>query len=191
MRKTKYKKSRYILSFTIIFLIIALIVNDSKPFLRIAYPQKFSEYVFEYADRSGIDPYLVFAIIKAESSFNPDAISPKNARGLMQISKITGEWGADSLGIKQFTVESLFDPDVNVSIGCWYIGRLMKEYKNDMELVITAYNCGSGNVNEWLKDKNYSISGSKLDRIPFEETDRFLKRVKNYHTIYKRLYDRN
>jgi soluble lytic murein transglycosylase len=67
----------------------------------------------------------------------------------------------------------------------------MKEFNNNTDLVITAYNGGSGNVKEWLNDKELSHSGEYLDKIPFKETERFLDRVKNYHSMYRRLYEKD
>ena len=163
-----------------------LAVNNG---VRMMFPLKYKTQVVKYSLESGLDPFLVFAVIKAESSFNPNAVSPKNARGLMQITDRTGIWGARILKLKDFNVDMLYDPDINIRIGCWYLKTLMKEFNNNEELVIIAYNGGSGNVSEWLKDRKYSDSGGSVERIPFKETEAFLKRVKNFYKIYKVLYE--
>jgi soluble lytic murein transglycosylase len=67
----------------------------------------------------------------------------------------------------------------------------MKEFNDNIDLVIAAYNGGSGNVKEWLSNRNYSKSGYSLDKIPFSETERFVKRVKNYYYVYTKLYNKN
>ncbi|HHW32331.1 MAG TPA: lytic transglycosylase domain-containing protein [Clostridiaceae bacterium] len=152
------------------------------------FPLKFQGFVIEYSRQHNIDPFLVYAIIKAESNFRPDAVSKKDARGLMQISKITGEWGAAELKLENYTQESLFTPEINIKIGCWYLRKLMDEFNNNTDLVIAAYNGGSGNVSQWLKNEEYSMTGQSLNRIPFRETETFLKRVKIYYSIYKFLY---
>lgn len=182
------QKFKYIASFLIIAIAILFILDNSGKLL---YPLKYDEYVFKYSSRNNIDPYLVFAIMKAESSFNPDATSIKNARGLMQITDRTGSWGAEKLKIENFTIEHLYNPETNIAIGCWYLNWLMKEFNGDMDLVIAAYNGGSGKVNEWLRNKEYSYSGESLDRIPYRETDIYLKRVKNYYLSYKELYEKD
>jgi soluble lytic murein transglycosylase len=174
--------------FFILAVVLAVVIFILSSGLKMVYPLKFKEYVLKYSFQNNIDPYLVFAIIKAESGFNPKAVSRKNARGLMQISEKTAIWGAKSLKLENFDDESLFDPETNIRIGCWYIATLMKEFENDIDLVITAYNGGSGNVNDWLRDKSYSGSGTKLDKIPFRETELFVKKVKNYHYVYLKLY---
>lgn len=153
------------------------------------YPVKFEEYVSKYSEENELDPYLVFAIIKAESNFKKDAVSKKEARGLMQISASTGQWGAKTLKIEDYSTEKLFEPRINIQIGCWYLGKLFRQYGN-ADLVISAYNAGSGNVSGWLRDSDLSTDGRTLNRIPFPETDLYLKKVRNYMQIYKKLYEK-
>jgi soluble lytic murein transglycosylase len=175
-----------IISFLFALIIILFVVgNVAKMF----FPLKFKDYVFKYSMENNLDPYLVFAVIKVESSFNPRALSPRNARGLMQLTEKTAVWGAESIKIKDFSVNSLFDPEINIRLGCWYLNRLMEEFDGDIDLVIAAYNAGSGNVSKWLKDRNYSSSGINLDRIPFRETENYVRKVKNNLFIYKKLYE--
>ena len=181
----KYRKLRNVIALAFFLAAAVVAVNSA---VKLMFPLKYKQYVYKYSAEHGIDPYLIFAIIKAESSFNPWATSVKDAKGLMQITEKTGIWGAQSLKIKNFSADSLYDPETNIRIGCWYISMLMKEFDNNTDLVIAAYNGGSGNVSGWLKDRNYSRSGNSLEKIPFKETDRFLKKVKNYYSIYKSLY---
>jgi len=171
---------------TILLVIIAAGSFDA--ILKLVYPLKYKELVFRYAGEHNIDPYLVFSIIKAESGFDPDATSRKNARGLMQITDRTGNWGAEKLEIENFITDDLYLPEINIRIGCWYISQLMKEFGNNMNLVISAYNAGSGNVSSWLKNKDLSRDGKELDRIPFKETENYLKKVNKYYDMYKKLY---
>ncbi len=191
----KYKRSknryRHIIYFVIAILSIVLIIDNSTTILKRIYPLKFNEHVFKYSTDNNIDPYIVFSVIKAESSFNPNALSKKNAMGLMQLTEKTAKWGAESIKMEKFSTDDLYDPETNIMLGCWYIGQLMKEFNNNMDLVIAAYNGGSGNVKEWLNDRNYSKSGYSLDKIPFTETERFVKRVKNYYYVYTKLYNKN
>jgi len=152
------------------------------------YPVKYKEYVLDYSGKYGLDPYLVFAMIKVESNFRPDAVSHQNARGLMQITDQTGEWGAQNLGLGDYGSNSLYDPATNLAIGCWYMDRLLKEFDNSTELALAAYNAGSGNVNSWLKDKSLSSTGKSLDRIPFKETENYVKKVYDCQVKYYKLY---
>jgi len=167
-------------------LVVIWFVSD-QAILRL-YPLKYGDLVQIYSERFNVDPFLVLAIIKAESNFQPGAVSPKNARGLMQISEGTGKWGAGRLNLEDYTSEKLFEPEINIYIGCWYLSVLYDEF-GDSDLVIAAYNGGSGNVTQWLNDRDLSADGKTLDRIPFRETDQYLKKVNNYYSIYKRLYE--
>lgn len=179
-------KNKKIISLIIVFITIVLVFNCSHRFI---YPLKYREIVTKNSIKYGVDPFLVYAIIKAESGFDEKAISRKNARGLMQISEKTGKWASEELNLENYSNESLFLSNVNIEIGCWYIKTLMNQFENRQELVIAAYNGGSANVSKWLKDKNFSNTGNSLEIIPFEETDTFLKKVKNFYFNYKTLYE--
>jgi len=182
------KNFKYIMYIVAVLLLIVLIIDNSTTVIKRIYPLKYQQFVFNHAQENGINPYLVFAVIKAESSFDPHAKSDKNAMGLMQITEKTAMWGAEIVGIKGFSLDDLYDPETNIKIGCWYIKQLMKEFDDDTNLVLAAYNGGSGNVNEWLRNDNYSKTGKELDVIPFRETDMFVKKVKNYIQVYIKLY---
>ena len=137
-----------------------------------------------YSKEYGIDDSLVYSVIKVESKFNKKAVSKRNAKGLMLISEITQNWAQEELGLENIDI---FDPETNIKIGCWYLNKLFKEF-NDLDLVITAYNGGSGNVSKWLKNDAYSRDGNKLHEIPFEETKNYLEKVKENYRVYKALY---
>ena len=74
------------------------------------YPYQYEEYINKYSEEYGLDPYLVLAVIKTESNFNKEAVSKKDAKGLMQIMDSTGEWIAKELGVNYFMSSMLFDP---------------------------------------------------------------------------------
>jgi soluble lytic murein transglycosylase len=152
------------------------------------FPAKYRDIVITYSEKYDLDPALIFAVIKTESNFNSDAVSHKNARGLMQVTDRTGEWGASVLKIDEFSQDLLYCPEINIEIGCWYMAMLLKEFRGDTDLALAAYNAGSGNVTKWLNDEQLSSSGESLDRIPFGETDRYLKKVKSLSQIYNKLY---
>ncbi|SHG99822.1 lytic transglycosylase domain-containing protein [Tepidibacter thalassicus] len=177
-------KKKYFIGCIIILCFIIGGLFNIKKFLKIIYPIHYEEYVYKYSKEYSIDPYLVFAIIKTESKFFPYAKSHKNARGLMQISEGTQKWAMEELGMENLNI---FDPQANIKVGCWYINKLFEQFK-DIDLVIAAYNGGSGNVNKWLKDERYSYNGINLTNIPFKETKKYVEKVKKYYKIYKILY---
>lgn len=153
------------------------------------YPLKYREMVEKYSEMYGLDPLLVMSVIRVESMFRPDAVSPKNAVGLMQIMPGTGKWAADKLKLEGYSDNKLFDPDTNIHIGCWYLAMLHKEFGNT-DVALAAYNAGSGNVSQWLSDGRYSKTGVTLDIIPFRETESYVKKVKESFKIYKKLYEK-
>jgi len=156
--------------------------------LKYVYPVKYEDIIEKYAAEYNLDLYLIAAIIKVESNYNVTAKSNKGAIGLMQIKSSTGEWVGKQLGIKNFTEEMLYDPEINIKIGCWYINYLIKYYNDNKQLALAAYNGGQGNVNKWLKDEKLSDDGITLKNIPFEETRRYIQKVNKVYNIYKKVY---
>ncbi|MBW4827266.1 MAG: lytic transglycosylase domain-containing protein [Clostridiaceae bacterium] len=148
----------------------------------------YKKYIHVYSQKYNIDPYLVAAIINVESDFEKDACSKKDARGLMQVSPTTGNWAAKELNLKDFTLESLYDPEINIMIGSWYLNVLNEEFDGNLPLVLAAYNGGSGNVNKWLKDSRYSEDGKSLKHIPFKETSDYVEKVLDNYEKYKKIY---
>ena len=145
----------------------------------LAYETEIATWSAEYA----IDEYLVCAVIRAESSFDAEAVSPVGAVGLMQVMPSTGQWAAEKIGIPDYTEDMLSDPATNIRIGCWYLGYLGGLFDADARKVLAAYNAGPANVREWLE------TDSALQDIPFEETEKYLERVQINYEIYKGLYD--
>lgn len=142
------------------------------------YPTKYSQYVSYYSKKYNVDENLVYSIIKTESKFNPNAVSSKGAKGLMQITDVTANWASKELNLKDV---NLHDPETNINIGTWYLSRLNKEFRGNLNLMISAYNGGSGNVRKWLKSSEYSEDGKNLTQIPFKETSQYTDKVlKNY-----------
>lgn len=189
MINLKYRRlASLALIFTILFVGVIIYLSNTRTILKFLYPLKYEEQVYKYADEFGLDPLLVFSIMKAESNFDNYAISQKGAKGLMQVTDKTGSWAADMLGMKDFSSANLYDPDTNIRIGCWYLGRLKKEFDGDIILAITAYNGGSGRVQEWLKDKELSSTGKSLEKIPFSETDNYVKKVIKEYKVIRYIY---
>jgi len=182
---------RYRIFILIIFIIViaGVIINNTDWLLKIVFPIHYNELISSNANEYDIDPYLVAAIIKVESKFYEKAISTKNARGLMQISPITGKWASEELQIMNYSENLLFIPNVNINIGCWYLSKLRKEFNGNLRLILAAYNGGSGNVTKWLQDPRYSEDGKTLKDIPFNETKDYVEKVLKYYKIYRTIYE--
>jgi len=168
---------------------LCLILLNIKTIFKSFYPIKYESHIVKYSQRYNVDPYLVIAIIKAESNFDEKAVSHRGAYGLMQIMPDTALWIAKNMELKGYKVDKLYDNEINIAMGCWYINNLNNEFNGDTSLVIAAYNGGRGNVQKWLKDKEYSDDGKKLKVIPFGETDKYVKKVMTNYNIYLKLYE--
>lgn len=149
------------------------------------YPYKYMEFIVEYAEKYDLPPSLVCAVIHTESRFRTDAVSPKNAAGLMQLTQATADWGAKSIGLADYSYDNIMEPRINIELGCWYLRTLMRQFGQDTDVALAAYNAGSGNVEQWLLDKSLSSDGKRLENIPFGETRRYVERVNAAIPIYR------
>lgn len=176
-----------VLALVIIFAAV-MVLFSAKSIAKRNFPLYYKEYILKYSNENNLDPYLVAAVIRTESNFNSDALSRKDAKGLMQIMDDTAEWIAQKMKDKDFKTEDIFDAETNIKFGCWYLSNLRKEFGENSELILAAYNGGRGNVKNWLNNKKYSKDGKSLQYIPFKETDRYIKKVRVTYNVYKYLY---
>lgn len=156
--------------------------------LFLSYRRPFRDLVETYSNQYGLDSNLVYAVMKAESGYDPMAISKSGAKGLMQIMNKTGTWGAEECAISDYANDRLFEPSINIQIGTWYLARLMKQYEGNLQLVLAAYNAGTGNVAKWRNNTLYSSDGNVLHTIPFKETQKYIQKVSFYYKVYNLLY---
>lgn len=153
---------------------------------RVNYPQKFSEYVSKYAYEYGIPEYVVYSVIKVESSFDSGAVSDDGAVGLMQMMPDTFNW-LTSMRKENLDSAMLYDPETNIKYGTYYLSYLYVRY-GSWDEVYAAYNAGQGTVDEWLADPSLIDQNGKLDKIPFAETGEYVEKLEKANDIYKRLY---
>lgn len=158
-------------------------------YLRAAYPDTYRDTVLAAADEYDVSPSLIFAVIHTESGFRPDVVSTAGAVGLMQVTEDTLEWAVmRTRGDATLTANDLADPGVNIRTGTCVLMLLSEMFENG-DTVLAAYNAGMGHVQEWLADSRYSSDGTTLTAIPFEETDRYVDKVRHAQKVYQRLYD--
>lgn len=184
---SKKKKIILWLIITVILLIAAFFLLKDIVLMSI-YPLKYEKEILQYAGEYQIDRHLVAAVIWAESSFDADAVSKKGAMGLMQIMPDTGEWIAQKLKIKDYSLKQLKTPGFNIRLGCWYLRYLNDKFGSDTINMLASYNAGPGKVQSWLNDKKYSSDGLKLENIPYEETKEYVEKITRAYEIYKSLY---
>ncbi len=186
--KKTLRQVKYFILISVTILVLFWISDNKDYILKKFYPTKYSEYVYKYSKQYNVDPYLVFSIMRVESSFNPNAESKSGAKGLMQVTDGTGEWVAKKIQLKDYSSDLLYEPEFNIMIGCWYLNNLQSQFNGNMMLALTAYNGGSGNVEKWLKNKEYSQTGESLDKIPFSETQKYVDKVQKDYSVYRSLY---
>lgn len=175
----------------IIFLVISFVFFVATEILyNVSYPLNYKEYITKYSKEYDIDPYLLMAIINAESSFVKDAQSQKGAIGLMQLTEPTAVWIATSMGNENFTINDLYNPETNIKMGTWYLDNLKKEFHSTV-LVLAAYNAGRGTVGSWLSNSEISEDGKTLHYIPYLETKTYIRKVLAGERIYALLYRTN
>lgn len=140
------KKIIKILIFAIILLAIYFvcfkILRLQDKILKNIYPTQYSEYVEKYSDENGLDKYLVYAIIKAESNFNPDVTSRSDAKGLMQLMEETAIERSNVIDDETIESHDLYDPETNIKLGTSYFAYLLELYNGNTVLALTAYNAG-------------------------------------------------
>ena len=133
---------KYMIMLLVIAVIIIIILGLKNVILKRIYPLKYEEIVGKYAEAENIDPLLVFAIIKAESNFEPNITSKSGAMGLMQVMNLTGQEVAEGIDVNFSTKEVLYNPETNINIGVKYFSNLLKKYEGNMHLALAAYNAG-------------------------------------------------
>ncbi len=150
---------------------------------RVSYPQKYSDEITAAGQKYGVPTEYIYAVIKVESNFDPNAESRADAYGLMQITAAAYE---DMTG-ETATVERMLDIEQNINVGVKYLAYLYNMF-GDMDTAVAAYNGGLKNVSEWLDDSRYSSDGKTLTDIPFPETRNYVRRVNEALNTYIRLY---
>ena len=157
---------------------------------RASFPLTYREQVEALSAEYGVPVPLIFAVVKAESGFRPEAQSHAGACGLMQLMPDTAEWIAhkyneDGAG---YSFDSLYDPETNIRYGTWYLGYLSRRFGGDAKKIVCAYHAGQGNVDSWLKNPQYSADGVTLNVIPTQDTATYASRVLRARDVYQKYY---
>jgi soluble lytic murein transglycosylase-like protein len=149
-------------------------------------PRAYREAVESAARKYGLDPNLLFAVMRVESIYNRRIISSAGAIGLMQIMPATGRRIAAELGVEGFDAKDLLDPHVNLEFSAWYLASLIKRFDGRLPLAIASYNGGPHNVRLWMQRSNPEIPlDAFLERIPFDQTHRYVRRVLTHYAAYR------
>ena len=180
------------ITITAIVLIICMIIaflNIPLRIQKIIYKKDYKEYVQKYAQEYNVDENLIYALIKAESNFNSNAKSSKDAIGLMQLMESTAQDVCKKTDLQISSdelSEKLLEPDININIGTKYLSILIQKYGN-IEIAITAYNAGIGTVDNWIEKGIINSDGSNVENIPYKETNNYVRKILRDYKIYTNL----
>lgn len=158
---------------------------NSETFQKASHPLKYQEYVEQYAEEFGIDKYLLYAFIKTESSFEPDATSSAGAIGLTQITEETFAWLKLKLCPKEDIVfEDLYKPEVSIRFGAYYISRCLDRYSGSIDTAAAAYHSGWGAVDKLLAEQG----GQVLTSFPYTQMNNYVYKINKAYTSYQEIY---
>jgi peptidoglycan lytic transglycosylase len=157
----------------------AYVVTTSPPwFERLRYPLHYAADVRQRARENHLDPALLAAVIYQESKFRPDAESDSGAIGLMQLTPTTAKGIAIRTDGTAFTTSDLYNPQINIRYGAWYLADLLRKYGSE-SLALAAYNAGEGNVDRWR---------AHHEPIQFPETVAYVQRVEHLQRVYRKAW---
>lgn len=193
MEKRRKKNRKHPIITVLLIIIAAAIVLAGylgyNYYIRISHPLKYTNYVERYSRDFNVDKYLVYAVIKTESGYDPQAVSNVGARGLMQIMEDSFDWIKFKMDDDEAVYMDMFDPETNIRYGTYLLGFLYEEFGN-VEATMAAYHAGRGKVNEWLLDPEISSDGKHLDTIPIPDTAHYVSKIKRAMSVYVDLYNK-
>lgn len=188
------RKTKAVLKIAALVTAFALLIGVSvffagKTAYKAAYPCKYTFEIEKYADEYDVPRALLFAVIHTESGFDPNAVSSAGALGLTQITPETFHWLQTKTG-ETLPDSALYEPEVSVRYGALFYSMLLSEFGGDIRTAVAAYHAGRGQVNAWLRDRQYSADGKTLDIIPSRDTNHYVYKVTKAINIYNNLYEK-
>ncbi|MGA3226161.1 MAG: transglycosylase SLT domain-containing protein [Acidobacteriaceae bacterium] len=154
---------------------------------KILFPQQYWSSIEQGAAKNGLDPYMVASLIRQESEFNPAAISPANAFGLMQLLPSVGRSMAREEGIRHFNESELLNPDTNIRLGTRYLKQTLDKFDGQAPYAFAAYNAGDSRVTDWQSIGKYHGMDEFVESIPFTETRDYVQAILRNEAIYREL----
>ena len=156
---------------------------------RAQYPCRYADTVTLYAELYDIDPLVLYAFIRTESNFNPNAQSDAGARGLMQITEVTFDWIKLKIAPDEaLTFDDLFDPETNIRFGSYFVAYCLQRYGGDLATAAAAYHSGVGTVDGLLADSACSPDGQTLSHYPYPQMRRYVHKITTAYQRYQEIY---
>lgn len=188
-RRKKMRSRRLFLLGMALILLFVLVPNLWGRAERLLYPRKYEALVERWADTYDLDPLLVDAFIRTESGFDPGATSSVDARGLMQMTEETFLWLRSKLGLgEEVSFGDLYDPDVSIRFGCYYLHLCLVRYNGDISTAAAAYHSGWGTVDALLQKEEHSEDGLTLSGFPYNQMHHYVEKITACYAKYTELY---
>lgn len=156
---------------------------------RYAYPKPFENHVSRASEDHDVDPFLTYAVMRTESHFRPDAVSPVGARGLMQLMPATARWIGRMNARAHKEAARYRQPGSNIWLGSWYVRNLVDHYRGNFAQALGAYNAGPSAMDRWVRRFGPMAMDEFAERTPYTETRAYIHRTVESFMIYHELYD--
>jgi soluble lytic murein transglycosylase len=163
------------------------LVSLPRSYWEALFPKPYWTDLKRFSTDNALDPYLVASLIRQESEFNPNAVSNKDAVGLMQLLPKVGKGVAKQEKLKHFSAQQLFTPTVNLQLGTRYFRSMVDKF-GAFEYALAAYNAGSDRVQDWMGQGKYRDVPEFVESIPFTETREYVQAIVRNANVYKQLY---
>jgi len=144
----------------------------------------FDSFIRQYAQEFSVDRSFISAIIARESSYVATAQSSAGARGLMQIMPDTGDWAAGRLAVQPYNYDRLFEPELNIRMGAWYLNYLSSQFGGDPVMIVSAFHAGANNVKQWAMKYGADQKTITMDQIPTSDTKDYVKKVMKAYSLF-------
>jgi soluble lytic murein transglycosylase len=164
-------------------------LGDNQGAADILFPLAYWQVVSDVSERYSLDPFVLLAVMREESRFDPDARSIAGALGLMQIMPHTAYRLDKQLKLNITDAADIYQIKTNITIGAFYLNSLLKEF-GSLPVALAAYNAGHEKVREWVRDGKYAAYDEFIEDIPYDETRNYVKRVLLTYFTYLSLGDR-
>ncbi len=164
--------------------------GDARRYWAMAYPRAFPEKVIPLAEKHNVNPYMIWALMLVESSFNPDSISIADALGLLQVIPRTGQKIATLFGSEDFGPFDLLEEDHSIEQGIFYFSKLVQKFHGQELMAFAGYNGGPHRVGGWLDNRGHRIPLDEfVEEIPFDQSRGYAKKVLRFLQVYLRIYE--
>ena len=163
------------------------VLGDTRLYWEAFFPRAYAAAVERYAQAAGVPELFVYAIMRKESSYYPFAVSPADARGLLQLIPSTSAEVAKHLGLLSYPDE-LFDPDTNIRLGAAYLGGLLRRFRGQEALAAGAYNAGARAMMKWCDLWRGRPLDELVELVTYDQAREYIKRVLGIYARYRYLY---